>query len=73
VGLGDELNHLGLLVALDRPMIVPKSNGDLDAELAAALPHAEVAPAAGPVGWNAAIQVVLAGGRLPTVAGGDIA
>lgn len=73
VGLGDARNDRGLLEAVDRPIIVPRTDGTLDRDLAAALPHAEVAPAPGPVGWNAAIRVVLAGGSLPTVAGGDIA
>jgi mannosyl-3-phosphoglycerate phosphatase len=73
VGLGDARNDRGLLEAVDRPIIVPRTDGQLDSDLAARLPHAEVAPAPGPLGWNAAIQVVLAGGRLGTVAGGDIA
>ncbi|HEY7599250.1 MAG TPA: HAD-IIB family hydrolase [Candidatus Limnocylindrales bacterium] len=70
VGLGDAANDLPLLCAVDRPIVVPRHSGSPDPELAAALPGAELAPAPGPGGWNAAVLTVLKGGRLPTVAGG---
>ncbi len=73
VGLGDAGNDLTLLESVDRPIVIPRRGGDLDLELAAALPGAEVAPAPGPPGWNAAVLTVLGGGRLPTVSGGDAA
>jgi mannosyl-3-phosphoglycerate phosphatase len=73
VGLGDAPNDLPLLQAVQRPIIVPRSDGALDPELAAALPRAEAAPAAGPVGWNEAVLTVLAGGRLRVVGNGDTA
>ena len=73
VGLGDALNDLPLLQAVDRPVVIPRRDGSLDAALAAALPLAEVAPAPGPAGWNAAVMTVLGGGRLPAVAGGGAA
>lgn len=73
IGLGDALNDLSLLEAVGRPILIPRPDGTLEPALAAALPHAEVAPAAGPVGWNIAVTTVLGGGRLPTVSGGDAA
>jgi mannosyl-3-phosphoglycerate phosphatase len=73
VGLGDAQNDLPLLQAVDRPIVVPRADHTVDPELARALPGAEVAPAAGPLGWNAAVMIVLADGTLPTVSGGDAA
>jgi mannosyl-3-phosphoglycerate phosphatase len=67
VGLGDAPNDASMLAAVDRPIIVPRPAGLPDADLVRALPHAEVAPAPGPAGWNAAVLAVLAGARLPTV------
>lgn len=68
VGLGDAPNDLPMFRAVDRPIVVPGRSGRPDAALAAALPHAELAPAPGPTGWNAAVLAVLAGERLPPVA-----
>lgn len=65
VGLGDAGNDLPLLAAVERPVVVPRPSGRPDAALAAALPGAELAPAPGPVGWNAAVLALLEGGRLP--------
>ena len=73
VGLGDAANDLSLLEAVNRPILIPRGDRTVAPELAAALPHAEVAPAPGPVGWNAAVTTVLGGGRLPTASGGDAA
>lgn len=67
VALGDAANDITMLIAVDRPIVVPRSTGAPDAELARALPHAECAPAPGPAGWNAAVLAVLRGERLPTV------
>ena len=67
VALGDAPNDLTMLMAVDRPIVVPKATGAPDAELARSLPAAELAPAPGPGGWNAAILTVLRGERLPTV------
>jgi mannosyl-3-phosphoglycerate phosphatase len=63
IGLGDAENDLGLLGAVDRPILVPRPDGRVDATLAAAFPRAERAPAPGPEGWNRAVlQVVGANG-----------
>jgi len=67
VGLGDAANDLPLLKAVDRPIVMPRRRGGIDATLAAALPHAERARAAGPGGWAAAVLDVLAGEALPRV------
>jgi mannosyl-3-phosphoglycerate phosphatase len=70
VGLGDAPNDGPLLRAVDRPIIVPRPGGSPDADLAALVPEAEIAPCPGPAGWNAAVLAVLGGQRLPRVSGG---
>lgn len=67
VGLGDAANDLPLLKAVDRPIVMPRRGGGIDATLATALPDAERARAAGPGGWAAAVLDVLAGESLPRV------
>ena len=67
VGLGDAGNDVGLLQVVDRPIIVPRPDGQLDAVLLEALPRAERAPRPGPAGWNMAILAVLRGERLTRV------
>lgn len=69
VALGDAANDLSMLTAVDRPIVVPRPDGAPDAGLARSLPHAELAPAPGPEGWNAAVLAVLRGERLPSVRG----
>ncbi|NJD18168.1 MAG: HAD-IIB family hydrolase [Gemmatimonadetes bacterium] len=68
MALGDAANDLAMLMVVDRPIVVPKRSGEPDPELARSLPGAEVAPAPGPEGWNAAVMAVLRGARLLTVA-----
>lgn len=70
VGLGDSANDLPLLQAVDRPIVVPRPEGQVDGELMSSLPGAERAPAPGPSGWNAAVLAVLDGRRLRGVATG---
>lgn len=67
VGLGDAGNDIGLLQAVDRPILVPRPDGQVDPELQAALPRAERAPLPGPAGWNTAVLAVLRGERLARV------
>ncbi|HEY7515071.1 MAG TPA: HAD-IIB family hydrolase [Vicinamibacteria bacterium] len=69
LALGDSTNDLPLLQAVDRAIVVPRPGGGPDASLRAALPDAELAPEAGPSGWNAAVLAVLRGERLPRVSG----
>lgn len=68
VGLGDAANDLSMLQAVDRPVVMPRKDGTIDAALASALPGAERAPGPGPAGWAAAVLAVLAGDRLPRLA-----
>jgi predicted mannosyl-3-phosphoglycerate phosphatase (HAD superfamily) len=56
LGFGDAPNDLPLLQAVDEPVIVPRPDGTPHPDLVTALPHARVAPAPGPAGWN---EVVL--------------
>jgi mannosyl-3-phosphoglycerate phosphatase len=69
LGLGDSANDLPLLQAVDRPILVPRPDGRVSEELAAALPDAERAPRPGPEGWNEAVLVVLRGERLVPTSG----
>jgi mannosyl-3-phosphoglycerate phosphatase len=59
LGLGDAENDLGLLAAVDRPILVPRPDGSVDPALAAAFPCAQRAPAPGPAGWNQAVLTAL--------------
>ena len=58
---------LALLLAVDRPIVVPRHDGSQDPVLAARLPDAERAPLPGPSGWNAAVLALLRGEDLPRV------
>jgi mannosyl-3-phosphoglycerate phosphatase len=69
VALGDSPNDLSMLLASDRPILVPRPDGKPHPALAAALPGAEVAPAPGPSGWNSAVLAVLGGRQLPRAGG----
>ena len=55
LGLGDALNDLPLLKAVDDAVIVPGAQGVLAPHLVEALPDARHAPSTGPSGWNAAV------------------
>jgi mannosyl-3-phosphoglycerate phosphatase len=68
VGLGDAANDVELLLAVDRPILMPRADGSLDPALAGRLPAAERAPGPGPAGWAAAVLAALAGEPLPRVA-----
>jgi mannosyl-3-phosphoglycerate phosphatase len=61
IGLGDAENDLGLLDAVDHPILVPRADGSIDPTLAAAFPSAGRAPAPGPAGWNEAVLLALGG------------
>jgi mannosyl-3-phosphoglycerate phosphatase len=65
IGLGDAPNDLALLSAVEEPIVIPRHDGTADPALAEGLPEAQVAPAPGPAGWNAAVLAVLRGERLP--------
>lgn len=57
VGLGDSLNDLPMLAAVDRPILVQKPDGCHDDAIA--LPKLERAEGIGPVGWNRAVLRLL--------------
>lgn len=57
VGIGDSLNDLPLLLAVDHPVLVQKPDGSYDHEID--LPQLIYAPGIGPVGWNHAILNLL--------------
>lgn len=57
--LGDSPNDLELLRSVDIPIIIPRPNGEPDAELTRGLPHARIASCPGPKGWNAAVLALL--------------
>ncbi|MFB3855430.1 MAG: HAD-IIB family hydrolase [Vicinamibacterales bacterium] len=67
VGLGDSPNDLSMLLAVDRPIVVPRPGGRADRFLAERLPRAELAPHPGPRGWQEAVLGVLGGRVLPFV------
>jgi mannosyl-3-phosphoglycerate phosphatase len=67
LGLGDAANDLPLLLAVTRPIVMPRLDGTLDPALADRLRGKERAPAPGPSGWSAAVLAALAGERLPRV------
>ena len=67
LGLGDAANDLPLLLAVTRPIVMPRLDGTLDPALAERLRGKERAPAPGPSGWSAAVLAALAGEPLPRV------
>ena len=56
-GIGDSLNDLPLLLAVDHPVLVQKPDGSYDHEID--VPQLIHAPGIGPVGWNHAILDLL--------------
>lgn len=69
LGLGDAPNDLALLRAVDTPVIVPRPDGHAHPDVLAALPHARVAPAPGPTGWNEAVLSWLTNSHRPQATG----
>jgi len=67
IGLGEAANDLPLLLAVTRPIVMPRSDGTVDPALAARFPGVERAPGPGPAGWSAAVLAALSGGSLPRV------
>lgn len=60
IALGDAPNDADLLALADVPIIVPAHDPALTRMLLEAVPHARLAPAPGPRGWNEAVLTVLA-------------
>jgi mannosyl-3-phosphoglycerate phosphatase len=59
VGLGDAVNDLPMLAAVDCPVVMPRKRGGVEPVLAAALPDALRAPVPGPAGWAAVVLGLL--------------
>jgi mannosyl-3-phosphoglycerate phosphatase len=59
VGIGDSINDAPLLAIVDYPILVQKSDGSYDPDIH--IPGMTRAPGIGPVGWNHAVQELLAG------------
>jgi mannosyl-3-phosphoglycerate phosphatase len=59
MGLGDSANDLPLLLQVDRPILVRKTNGSYDPEVLREMPQVELTQAMGPHGWREAIEKVL--------------
>ncbi len=59
IGLGDSLNDLPMLQAVDCPIVVP--NPGSTASLGERIPWARRAPEPGPAGWNRAVLELLEG------------
>jgi len=57
VGIGDSLNDLPLLLAVDHPVLVQKPDGSYDHDID--VPQLIHAPGIGPVGWNRAVLDLL--------------
>jgi mannosyl-3-phosphoglycerate phosphatase len=57
IALGDSLNDLPLLAAVDRPVLVQKPEGSYDPAIQ--LPNLIRAPGIGPAGWNRALLELL--------------
>ena len=57
VGIGDSLNDLPLLLAVDHPVLVQKPDGSYDHDIH--VPQLIHAPGIGPIGWNHAILNLL--------------
>jgi mannosyl-3-phosphoglycerate phosphatase len=60
VGLGDSLNDLPLLAAVDRALLVKRPDGTYDQRVIDGLPSVRRVPGIGPRGWREAVMEILA-------------
>ncbi|MBI3951701.1 MAG: HAD-IIB family hydrolase [Acidobacteria bacterium] len=60
VGIGDSLNDLPMLEAVDLPVLVQKPNGQHDRAIVERMPHVRLASGIGPQGWKATVMEILA-------------
>jgi len=58
VGIGDSINDAPLLAVVDHPILVQKPDGSYDPDIH--IPGMTRAPGIGPIGWNHAVQELLA-------------
>jgi len=57
IGLGDSLNDLPMLMAVDQPVLVRRNDGSFDQRIS--IPHLLKTRSAGPSGWNEALMNLL--------------
>ncbi|MBI1175379.1 MAG: HAD-IIB family hydrolase [Sideroxydans sp.] len=62
IGLGDSLNDLPLLMAVDQPVLVRHEDGSCDTRID--IPYLLKTQQAGPAGWNEAVLQLLSGGSV---------
>lgn len=55
VALGDGGNDISMLRLVDRPIVIPKTDGNYSKEVLEAVPNITRAKQPGPVGWNLAV------------------
>jgi mannosyl-3-phosphoglycerate phosphatase len=61
VAIGDSVNDLPLLAAVDHPSLVKKTGGYHDPEIIHRLPHVHLVDGVGPLGWATAAREIAAG------------
>ena len=61
IGLGDSANDIPMLAAVDQAVLLPRADGELDAEAVAKLRSVTRAQLAGPAGWNDIVLHILRG------------
>jgi mannosyl-3-phosphoglycerate phosphatase len=61
IALGDSANDLPMLRLVDRPILIPGSDGSLAEEVTQAIPRIARASKPGPQGWSAALMRALQG------------
>jgi mannosyl-3-phosphoglycerate phosphatase len=66
IGLGDSLNDVPLLQAVDIPVIVRSAEEGVSLRVRNEVPRATITRLIGPAGWSEAILELLAGGRRDT-------
>lgn len=59
VGLGDSLNDLPMLQAVDSPILVQRPDRSYDSDVVRELPGVCLADGVGPIGWNNAVAEIL--------------
>jgi mannosyl-3-phosphoglycerate phosphatase len=61
VAIGDSLNDLPMLAAVDNPVLVKKITGLHDTEIIHRLPQVHLADGIGPKGWASTVRGIVSG------------
>jgi mannosyl-3-phosphoglycerate phosphatase len=61
VAIGDSLNDLPMLAAVDRPVLVKRIDGSYDSEIRNRLPHVYLSDGIGPQGWAPIAEEIASG------------